>query len=303
MYELSRSPWRHLTATTRAFVALCLATFVASCSTDEARLPPLLPVTDTALIRGRELVEGVAACGFCHSLDGKPGSALAGGRVLIDRYGEVAGPNITLSSTGIGGWAEADALKLFRAKMTPSGSAVSEQFHGGFEWLSDADVSAIVGYLRTLPPVQHAVEHRKIDFVERNSTGFFAARREVRGYVPEIPSRFQGPFGQYLADHVARCGSCHTTPESLLAGEQYWGGGREVVLGGVGKVAPNITTSKASGIGGWKEAELTQYLTSGRKPDRGRVDPQFCPVGFYAQSRPEDIAALVAYVRSVPALD
>ncbi len=297
------SAWRTLTVTIRALLAIGLATVVAACSSDDALLPPLLPVTDASLIRGRELVEGVGACGFCHSMDGKAGSPLAGGRVLTDSFGEVAAPNITLSSTGIGGWSEADALKLFRSKMTPSDSVVSEAFHGGFEWLSDADVSAIVGFLRALPPVQREIEHREIDFIDRNSTGFFAAQRQVKGYVPEIPGRFQGPFGQYLADNVARCGSCHNTPPTLMSGEEYWGGGREVTLGGTSKRAPNITTSKNSGIGAWSEADVKRFFTLGVRPGGGRVDPSFCPVGFYAQGKAEDIAALVAYVRSVAPID
>lgn len=222
---------------------------------------------------------------------------------MRDTYGEVQGPNITRAATGIGAWTEADLRRALRANIRPDGSEVSSQPHRGFEWLADTDVTAITAYLRTLPPIDNEVAARRISFLERNTTGLLEARVEVKGYIPALGPQFKAEYGQYLTDHVARCGSCHTKPGGWISSEEYLAGGREVSFAGEYKLAPNITSSKSSGIGSWSEADLVQYLRSGKTAKGREVDSAFCPVQFYARAPQEQINAVVAYLRSVPAVD
>lgn len=80
-------------------------------------------------------------------------------------------------------------------------------------------------------------------------------------------------------------------------------GGAPVSFDGEYKVAPNITMSTTSGIGAWSESGLRDYLRSGRTPEGREVDSRFCPVQFYARAPVEHIDAVVAYLRTVPAID
>ena len=64
----------------------------------------------------------------------------------------------------------------------------------------------------------------------------------------------------------------------------------------------NITSDKASGIGGWSDDELFAYLATGHAQGRGTAAG---PMGeavdqSFSQLAPSDIHALVSYVRSVP---
>lgn len=277
---------------------------VLGCVAPDPLLPPP-PVDDVsnAARHGQELVDGFGACGFCHSADGRTASALGGGRLMRDKYGDVSAPNITLAQSGIGGWSEADLRKLLRANVRPDESMIGGDFHKGFEWIADSDVAAITYYIRSLPGTDNTVGSRRLSFVDRNVTGFFDTRVEVKGLIPEISPNFKTEYGQYLTDTIARCGSCHSRPETLLTSEEYLAGGREISFDGESRIAPNITTSKSAGIGEWSEAAIKTFLTTGQTPQGREVDARFCPVRFYERAPDSHIDAVVAYLRSVPPIN
>lgn len=281
--------------------AVLAATTLVACTSDEALNPPL-PVTPESIARGEQLVNGLASCGFCHSMGGKTDAPLSGGRLLVDNEGEVLSPNISLAKTGLRGWKESDMIRLFREYLRPDGTQISKDSHVGFEWLSDADISGITSYLRTLPPSEHEVPRREVPLLP-NPAAIFSSIRTVKGYIPEIQSKYPAAYGQYLADHVARCSACHNTPSGVLSSEQYWGGGKEITFDGETKVAPNITASKVTGIGDWSERDVKTYLTTGRIKDGRQVDTSFCPIPYYRNASETDLNALVAYIRSVPGLE
>ena len=280
-----------------------LMTFVlGACSSDDIPPPPL-PGSGASVGRGAQLAEGLAACGFCHSLQGKPGAALSGGRVMSDTFGDVAGPNITIAPTGIGTWSETDIRNLMRANKRPDGTYLYSRFHKGNEWMSDADLTALIMYLRSVPAVDNTVERRDISWLERNTTGFFTSAAEVKGYVPQIAPRFRVQYGEYLTNSVAACDRCHATPGGTFGSDEPLTGGAEIPFDGETKVAPNISQSKIAGIGNWSEVELARYLRTGVTASGREVDKRFCPVEFYQRATPEEIDAVVAYLRSLSVVE
>jgi mono/diheme cytochrome c family protein len=285
------------------FFALVGGLFFASlsaCSPDKPTLP-LAPADPAVLPRGFELVNGLAACGFCHSLRGEPETALGGGRLMRDRYGDVVGPNITPSRLALAKWSESDVVKLLRSYERRDGSFISLTPHAGFEWLSDTDVRAIAGYLKTVPAVDNTVERRFISGFSRNTSGILESTREVKGAVPDIRGGFSMEYGAYLVDTVARCGSCHSTLPGVIAGEKYLGGGQTVYFDGTSRKAPNISQSKREGIGSWSASDLLHYLQTGVTPQGKKKNSKFCPTKFFARAKDSDLQAIVKYLRSVPA--
>lgn len=283
-------------------LALALSVVLVACFSEDATPPPL-PVTQAAVARGQQIAEGFGSCGFCHSMQGAFGASLGGGRQMEDIYGDIVGPNITISSSGIGEWRETDVKNLFRSNQRPDESQVYSPFHRGFEWMSDADLTALIAYLRSVPPAENVVERREPSFIDRNTTGFFRSKAEVKGYVPSIAPSFRAEYGQYVADNLAGCARCHSRPGGLFSSDEYLAGGQEVSFDGESKVAPNITSSKTSGIGEWSEDDIKRFLATGQTPSGRQVDKKFCPVEFYARAPSADVDALVAYLRSVPAIE
>ena len=288
----------------RAFtvIALLLVGAFSACSSEDAA-PPSLPITESTLARGKVIAEGFGSCGFCHAGQGAPGQSLAGGRVFVDFYGEVQPSNITRSSTGIGGWSEQDLRKIFRANTRPDGSLLYSPLHRGFEWMSESDVTAVAVYVRSLAGVDNTVERREPSFINRNVFGFFMTKSEVQGYVPQISPSFKTEYGQYVVDNIARCAVCHSKPGGLLDVGDYLGGGQEISINGVTKIAPNITSSKSSGIGSWSVEQLRHFLMTGSTADGKKIDSSFCPVEFYRNAPSDEIEAVVSYLRSVAAIE
>jgi len=222
---------------------------------------------------------------------------------MSDIFGEVAGPNITVSPSGVGTWSESDVRTLMRANKRPDETYLYSGFHKGNEWMSDADLTAMIAYLRSLPPVDNIMERRDISWLERNTTGFFTAAAEVKGYVPQIAPRFRVPYGEYLTNSVAGCNRCHATPGGTFGSDEPFTGGAEITFDGETKVAPNISQSKVSGIGNWSEGDLGRYLRTGMTASGREVDRRFCPVEFYQRATPEEIDSVVAYLRSLPVVE
>jgi mono/diheme cytochrome c family protein len=108
--------------------------------------------------------------------------------------------------------------------------------------------------------------------------------------------------GKYLVT-LGSCNDCHT-PGYLLGKPdtaRYLGGsdvGFE--MPGLGAFAgPNITPDKETGIGNWTAAEIVIALQTGVRPD-GRILAPVMPWRALAQLTTDDVAAMVAYLQSLP---
>ena len=273
---------------------------VVGCQSPKSTYPPIHDLNaERQLLRGRELVEGFAACGFCHSMEATPGQSLGGGRLFRDSYGLIRPGNITVDETGIGNWNVSSIRMVLREGKRPDRSRLAPHSHKGAEWMSDRDIDAITAFIRYLPAAKSSIPRREISFFNRNFRGFWETHGNVKGYVPETSRQHSVEYGKYLVDHVARCSACHNKPSGLFSSEAYLQGGKQIVIDGDFRFAPNITQSTSSGLGNWTEKEIKIFLTTGRTPKGRDVNARFCPVGFYAKAPRNDIEAVVSYLRTV----
>lgn len=281
----------------RLFVAAALA-LLLSCSAPQPFVPVTIPVDVQHVQRGGYLFRGLAACGFCHGETADPEAVPSGGRPYYDAHGAVAAANLTPARAGIGAWQPVELLNVFRKGTGKGGKFLSTTAHRGYEWMSDEDLLSVLGYLRTLPAVEKEVSRRDVSVIDRNTTGLFEAAREVQGFVPRVSSRHELEYGKYLVDHVARCGSCHNSVDTLLTSEVYLGGSAVIRTEAGEKTAPGITGSTVFGIGSWSEEQIVHYLRTGVTPDNKRSDPAFCPTNFYRNASNEDLLAIARYLRT-----
>lgn len=108
--------------------------------------------------------------------------------------------------------------------------------------------------------------------------------------------------GAYLAD-VMTCHNCHTPrgPNGFDV-SRLLSGGSQIFDEPAFKVSgANITPDRETGIGNWTDAQLRAFLVSGVKPDGVHAAP-IMPTAFYPVLTTRDLDALVAYLRSVPAV-
>jgi mono/diheme cytochrome c family protein len=115
------------------------------------------------VVRGRYLVK-FGGCNDCHTPGyflGKPDAAreLGGSDVgfEVPGVGTFVGPNLTPDpETGLGRWTAEQISTALRSGVRPDGRVLSTVMPWqAFSHLNSADVTAIVAYLRQLPPVRH----------------------------------------------------------------------------------------------------------------------------------------------------
>jgi mono/diheme cytochrome c family protein len=101
--------------------------------------------------------------------------------------------------------------------------------------------------------------------------------------------------GRYVA-LAADCRSCHTAP----GGEPYAGG--TPLHSAFGTIyGTNITTDVQSGIGSWSRADFERALRRGVRRDGAYLYPAM-PYGSYTKMTADDMDALWAYMRTLPAV-
>jgi mono/diheme cytochrome c family protein len=122
--------------------------------------------------------------------------------------------------------------------------------------------------------------------------------------LPKALAESQIDRGKYLVG-LAGCNDCHTP--SFFFGKPDMArylGGSEVgfEIPGLG-VFPgrNITPDKDTGIGSWTDEQLAAALTKGQRPDGRQLAP-IMPYHAFSEMTKEDVAATVAFLRSIPAV-
>jgi mono/diheme cytochrome c family protein len=253
-------------------------------------------------VHGRYLAEG-AGCGLCHTAQGGDAPAYAGGRTFDSDFGLVISPNITPDrTTGIGGWSEADFVRAMRWGIAPDDSHYLPIFpFPYFNRLTESDLADIKAFLDTLPPVSRPdLPRNSMALWERARAAVAVAATPMPGPWHDDPGK--GPEwnrGAYLVATIGRCGECHTPrtwlgapdPSRLLAGGRDWYGHR----------APNITPSRAAGIGHWSADDIVTTLTDGTTPNFDEVGRSMAViVKNTAQLSEDDRRAIAVYLQSVP---
>ena len=114
--------------------------------------------------------------------------------------------------------------------------------------------------------------------------------------------------GNYLVNTIMACGNCHSPRdgEGRIIADRALSGGLTFDTPAFVATAPNITPDRETGIGSWSDAEVKHSLVEGVRPDHGRLGgtqlAAIMPANFYKALLPEDLAAVIAYLRSVKAV-
>ena len=197
----------------------------------------------------------------------------------------------------IGGWSDADIKKVLRTGIRPNGTPVAMIMPTDFyEIMTERDIDAVVAYLRTLKPIKNKVA----DPIYKMPQVHHAFPGGEKPYTEAMMSD-KLKKGFYLVT-IAHCLECHTPmgPRGREFVTKLGTGGFEFPGPWGVSVSRNITSSKTKGIGTWTDAEVKRAITQGISKDGSKLKP---PMGFhyYATMTPDDLDAVVAFVRTLPA--
>jgi mono/diheme cytochrome c family protein len=276
----------------------------------DVQLPATRAVQDPAAIaRGRYIVYGPGRCADCHAADeARPGLLrgeevpLTGGSGETTYLGTWRAPNLTPDeATGIGSVSDAQLARMIRFGVNRDGH-VGLPFMDSFADLTEADLVAILSFLRSLPPAPGVAPSQDINLLGKIALTYF-----IGPYAPSAPplaelaTEVSASYGGYLAKSLGGCGACHTA-RSLKTGQYlspFFSGGlqfRSRLHPENMYVSPNLTPDETTGhITRWSEEDFVQRFRAGLvMPD----SPM--PWGGFSRMTDTDVRALYRFLRTLP---
>ncbi|HZP71602.1 MAG TPA: c-type cytochrome [Pseudolabrys sp.] len=254
--------------------------------------------------RGDYLVNGILTCGNCHTPKGPQGDitdkAFSGGLSWDEPPFKVTAPNITQDKeTGIGSYSDAELKRVLRKGIKRNGVPVAMIMPSGFyEIMTERDLDAVIAYLRTIKPVKNTVPEPVYKIPQGHPVPPGGDKPFTEATLGDKVKK-----GFYLVT-IAHCMECHTPmgPRGREFATKLGAGGFEFPGPWGVSVSRNITSSKTKGIGAWTDDEIKRAITTGISRDGSKLKP---PMGYhyYATLTRDDLDAIVAYLRTVPAIE
>lgn len=247
---------------------------------------PVGDLEDPAIIAEGARLAKVRGCADCHGPN-------LGGRVFIDNpmIGRVVAANLTRPELDL------DDFELgIRHGVRKDGTQLLVMPSQEFAKFTDADVTAIIAYARSLPTVTEELPTTRI--------GPMARVLHVAGQIEAYPASHiehttthratitpavNLEFGEYIA---RGCTGCHGAGYS---------GGKIPGMPPEFPAARNITPDMETGIGKWSEADFIRALREGVRPDGSAIDQSAMPVPLTKHMTDTELKAVYLYLRSVPA--
>jgi len=287
--------------------ALVIATFalLGSASINAAEV-------DQNLIKQGEYLARAGDCIACHTAkDGKP---FAGGLPMETPIGTIYSTNITPDKTGLGDYSFEDFDKAVRHGVAKNGSTLYPAMpYPSYASVTEPDMQALYAYfMHGVAPV--AQENKASDIPWPLSM-----RWPLMGwrwmFAPAVADYKAAPGadavvsrGAYLVEGLGHCGACHT-PRALTMQEKSLnaGDGSTFLSGSApleGWIAKSLRGDHKDGLGSWSEAQLVQFLKTGRS-DRSAVFGGMSDVVTHSMQymTDADLTAIARYLKSLPAND
>jgi mono/diheme cytochrome c family protein len=261
------------------------------------------PTAAAASMSPGEYLTRAADCVACHTAPGA--TPYAGGRAFALPVGTIYSPNLTPDKqTGIGNYTDDEWVAAVQQGIGPGGRHLYPAMpYTSYTLMSRQDALAIKSYLMTLQPVHAAPPANKLGFPFNQrwtlSVWNLANSKDAR-FQPDTSKSADWNRGAYLVEALGHCEQCHT-PRNWMLGLKS---GRAMAGAlQVGWMAYNISNDRDHGIGAWSDSDLAQYLSTGYAPGHG---PASGPMAEAISNSlrfltPQDIHAMVTYLRSVPA--
>lgn len=291
-----------------AFLAVLLA---GSCSGDDST-----DVNDPA-VRGQYIVDHVAACSDCHTPRtpmGEPILAqyMAGAECFaqLENGSCLNTRNLTNHETGLANRSDDEIKRMIRDGVRPAVTGDEPLFpampYYSFHNMSDADLDAVVAYLRTIPGVDHAIPRSGPEFevpAPANPVDVNAIPMPSAGYADQAAAL----RGRYLAAQAGVCLECHTRhvmgdPNVLDYAGLFAGGERYEIGLPVTPISKNLTSDVETGLGDWSVDEIVTAILEGTDKDGDGVCPPMPvgPMGAFGGLEPADARDIAHYIKSLP---
>jgi mono/diheme cytochrome c family protein len=245
-----------------------------------------IPNDAASLDRGGHIVSYI--CSDCHADD-------LGGKTMISdpSIGVINTANLTAGKGGAGAeFTDEDWVRAIRHGVDDKGRALMVMPSKSFYYMSDADLGAVIAYLKSVPPVDKEWPDPKLApmavvLAGMGAFGDYLSAASIPHDAPRPaapPPGVTAEYGAYLAE-IADCHSCH---------------GRNLKGGSSGEPgappAPDLTTSGS--LGNWSQADFFKAIQTGVTPS-GKVLDKAMPWKFYGKMSEDELSAIFTYLKTL----
>jgi len=244
-----------------------------------------------AVERGQHLVTARYTCIACHG-------ANFGGGVMVDAFpiGSLLAPNLTLGKgSRTADFKPQDWDRIVRHAVLRDGHPAvmpSEDF----QHMSDQELSDIVSYIRSLPPVDNTVPKSTFGPLGKVlvatgkiqlSASLIASHTAPHSLRPPAEA-VSAEFGKHLASVCMGCHGPDFSGGPIAGGDPSWPAARNL-------------TPDATGLKGWTYDQFVTAVNKSQRPDGTALRAPMTLMATYGQSMKEvERQALWAYLQSLP---
>lgn len=262
---------------------------------------------DQTLVSRGEYVARLSDCVACHSVPG--GAPFAGGLEMATPLGNIHATNVTPDrETGIGGYSLADFDRALRHGVAPGGRRLYPAMpYPSYAKLSDDDARALYAFfMKGVAPVKQANIPSDIPWPLNMRWPIALWNGVFTDAAPYVPKTAQDPLwnrGAYIVQGAGHCGSCHTSRGLAFNEKALDESGTPFLAGALldGWYAPSLRNDHNTGLGRWNEAEIVQFLKTGRNKHAvvfGSMTEAFNNSTQFMSD--DDLAAIARYLKSLP---
>jgi mono/diheme cytochrome c family protein len=243
--------------------------------------------TDPEVIaRGQHVVATIAFCDDCH------GPNLSG-QIMSDdiAVGRLVAPNLTAGQGGLGDeLTDEDFVRAIRHGVDTDGTPLLIMPANLYYELTDADLGAVISYIKSLPPTDNVLPG-----TQPGPVGNFFILTDplslTAGLIdhdaprpPDVQPGVTVEYGEYLA---ISCSTCHG--ENMQGGE-FEGAGGNLTMGG--------------NLADWTEADFINTVRTQITPEGHQIDPEMAPVfDRIDQMSDDELKAIWLYLNSLPPVE
>lgn len=253
--------------------------------------PRAIPTDSAAVAEGQRLA-GIH-CTQCHGED------MAGDILFQDPgLGKAMTSNLTPGLGGVGVYySDEDWVRAIRHGIGADGKSLFIMPSNDYWYMSDGDLSNLVAYLKSLPPVDNKVDDLELTPLARLLVGAGAFGPVIRaegidhdGPRPPAPEPgMTAEYGAYLVN-ISSCRACHGEPLS---------GGKDPNPDA--PPAPNLTPGGALQM--WTEQDFINFMRTGVTLSGYQRDPEYMPWPTLGRMNDVELGAVFLYLQSLPALE
>lgn len=253
--------------------------------------PVTLPTDATSLERGRYLYMS-RGCTECHGVDG------AGKDVVNDGKGmHVRAPNITPGpGTVVANYSVTDWVRTLRHGVKPDGRPAIVMPSEDYARLTDADLGAMVAYLRQMPAAQGAGAVLELPPLVKTlyAAGVMHDAAEIIDHTlppsTPVPEAVTPEHGAYVINSCIGCHGARLSGGKIPGAPPEW------------PAAANLTPGDGTAMTQYPTAEsFATMLKTGKRPDGTDVS-KVMPFLALKEMNDTDVRAMYAHLKTLPPL-